>query len=231
MINVFQDPAYHKLDFHFFTLTTTIDWYKIELEGIDSYAGSITNKIDTFSFNYGWYSSSVCDEIDPVNHRLSKDTVNGLIAYIIIPLIEGHGKIGMSIEKFKDTKHKFVISGRNITRTKDILKIFKSIEFSESDTTMNPILTLQKFNMIPTGSGKHLFKKYCAICHLINDNFTGPNLKNIMSRRSMNWIQSYLTNRKSLNLKVDPTKKSMVRSVEFKNLSYEEIERIIEFIN
>ena len=49
MINVFQDPAYHKLDFHFFTLTTTIDWYKIELEGIDSYAGSITNKIDTLS--------------------------------------------------------------------------------------------------------------------------------------------------------------------------------------
>ena len=58
----FQDTASHILDFHFFTLRLPKDWYEIEKEGIDSYAGSITNKRETLSFNYVGYSSSVCDE-------------------------------------------------------------------------------------------------------------------------------------------------------------------------
>lgn len=227
----FQDTASHILDFHFFTLRVPKDWYEIEKEGIDSYVGMITNKTDTLSFNYGWYSSSVCDESDPMNHRLAKDTVNGLVAYIIIPLIDGQGKIGMSIEKFKDRRQRFVISGRNISGSEIILKIFKSLQFAESDTTQNPVLTLQKFNMIPTGSGKRLFKNYCATCHIINDNYTGPNLKDILSRRSMKWIQSYITDRRSLQLKVEPSKRDQVRCGEFKSLSYEEIERIIEFLD
>ncbi|HRI35497.1 MAG TPA: hypothetical protein PLD02_17230, partial [Saprospiraceae bacterium] len=65
----------------------------------------------------------------------------------------------------------------------------------------------------------------------INDNYTGPNLKDILSRRSMKWIQSYITDRRSLQLKVEPSKRDQVRCGEFKSLSYEEIERIIEFLD
>lgn len=111
------------------------------------------------------------------------------------------------------------------------MNIFKSIQFDESDTTLNPILTIQEFNLIPTGSCKYLTKNYCASCHIKNDNYIGPNLKGILSKRSMNWIQRYLTARESLKLKVEPTKKDKFRCVEIKSLSYEVIDWIINFLN
>ncbi|MBK9642076.1 MAG: hypothetical protein IPO72_12580 [Saprospiraceae bacterium] len=83
----------HILDFGLFTLKTPSDWEKIDQQGIDSYAGSLTNRRDTLNFNLGLYSRSVCDNDEPNKHKLKRDTVNGLIAYIVIPVVAGQGRI------------------------------------------------------------------------------------------------------------------------------------------
>jgi hypothetical protein len=229
-----QSPNFHRLDFGSFTIDTPTDWIALKEHGTDSYVGALTNKRDTLNFDYGWYSWSVWNvDVDgKIKHKLAKDTVNGLIAYIVIPILEGHGEIGMSIEKFKDPQQKFSISGSNILGTDTILRIFKTIRFTESDTTLNPALTLEKFNKIPTGSGKMIFKTNCASCHVKNYNLIGPALKDIKSKRSLDWIYTFLTNKKALNLiSKNKQKKKALQCEEFPTLTKDEIERILEYIN
>lgn len=229
-----QDPRSHVLDFGPFKLKTPSDWIIIDQDGIDSYAGALTDKRDTLSFDLGWFSRSICnlDEEDIPNHKLAKDTVNGLIAYIIIPNQDGKGEIGMSIENFKDQQQKFVISGHNIPGTTMILDIFKSILFAESDSAMNPPLTFEKFNKTIFASGKKIFNDNCASCHNKRWDLTGPALVNISSRRSVDWIVTFLTNRKDLKLESkNKHKRSSPQCVEFPNLTREAIERILDYLN
>ncbi|MBK7302272.1 MAG: c-type cytochrome [Saprospiraceae bacterium] len=221
----------HILDFGLFTLKTPSDWEKIDQQGIDSYAGSLTNRRDTLNFNLGLYSRSVCDNDEPNKHKLKRDTVNGLIAYIVIPVVAGQGRIGMSIESFKNREQRFIISGRDIIYTDTILDIFKSIMFSESDETQNPLLTYDKFNLIPDGSGRSLFRNSCASCHQRHMDFIGPNLQNILSTRSMDWVFKYITDRKSIVFKKKSSKKEQLRCIENPSVSKEYIERIIEYLN
>ena len=115
------------LDFGSFKLKTPSGWTAIERKGIDSYVGGLTNIKDTLSFDYGWYSPDIGDE-DPRKHKFGQDTINGLIARLVIPITPGDGYIRMYIPVNREDK--FSISGHNIKSTDTILKIFKSIIFA-----------------------------------------------------------------------------------------------------
>ncbi|MEP7197617.1 MAG: cytochrome c [Saprospiraceae bacterium] len=228
-----QISNFHILDFGVFKLETPIDWFIIKEQGIDSYAGSLTNKRDTLSFNYGWYSSSVCDE-DPHKYKLARDTVNGIIAYLILPITSGKGKIGMSIEKFRNNENKFIISGLSNCGMDTILHIFKSIRFEESDTTLNSILTLEKFNTTPSGSGWRIFKDNCAACHSKIQTIIGPPLKDINSKRTSDWIFYFLANRKALKSDTTVIRMNKARNngcEEFPDLTRDKLQRILEYLN
>jgi hypothetical protein len=108
------------LDFGSFTLKTPAGWKKIEREGIDSYVGGLTNHKDTLWFDYGRYSPQVGDE-DPESHMYARDTVNGLVADIVIPVSSGTGYIGMYIPV--DGNDKFSIIGYGISSVDTILRI------------------------------------------------------------------------------------------------------------
>lgn len=221
------------LDFGSFKLATPHNWKIIKEKGIDSYVGGLTNGKDTLFFDYGWYSPTVGDE-DPLKHKLAIDTVNGLIANIVIPNTDGDGQIAMSISQFKDEKDKFIIGGTNINGTDTILKIFKSLKFPESDTTQNPILTMAKFTSNPTGSGKQLFQMNCMSCHLRNKDATGPALNSIKSKRTFEWTFDFLTDKKSLSNDtafVNLTKNQEINCIKFPKLTKNELQLILDYVN
>ncbi|HMU46801.1 MAG TPA: c-type cytochrome [Chitinophagaceae bacterium] len=191
-----KTSEWQTLDFGSFKLKTPSGWTEIERTGIDSYVGGLTNGKDTLSFDYGWYSPDIGDE-DPKKHKFGQDTINGLIARIAIPITPGDGYIRMYIPVNRDDK--FSISGHNIQSTDTILKIFKSIVFKESDTTINSELTMSKFKEYPNGTGKTLVMQKCASCHAMNKIVEGPALKDLMQDRTSEWLYKFFTNRGSVS--------------------------------
>lgn len=120
--------AWQTLDFKAFKIKTPNGWKEFKEKDIDSYVGGLTNGKDSLWFDYGWYSADIGDE-DPVKHKFTKDTVNGLPANVVIPVNSLDGSIGMNIRVNK--KNKFFIGGSNIQQTDTILKMFSSIVFKE----------------------------------------------------------------------------------------------------
>ncbi len=208
-------------------------WKFIPQQGFDSYVGVFSDGQDSLFFDYGWYSPVVGEE-DPLKHKLAIDTVNGLIASIVIPIVEGDGEIAMHITKFKDEQDRFFIGGSNLKTTTDILRLFKSITFPESDTTKNPILIAAKFNKQPYGSGKSLFQSNCAACHHKYKDLSGPALANVSKKYSFDWIYNYITNRKKLNsnnaYKTAIEWNEDLECTEFPTLRTKEVKLILDYI-
>ena len=219
------------LDFGSFKLKTPSGWNEIERKGIDSYVGELTNGKDTLSFDYGWYSPDIGDE-DPKKHKFGQDTINGLIARLAIPITPGDGYIKMYIPVNRDNK--FSISGHNIQNTDTILKIFKSIVFKESDTTINSVLTMSKFKEYPLGTGKTLVMQKCASCHAMNKITEGPALKDLMQDRSADWLFKFFTKRElvsndSMHVKLKEAFNNH-ECMTFPDITKEEIELIRDYI-
>ncbi len=219
------------LDFGPFKLKTPQGWKIFKENGIDSYVGGLTNQKDSLWFDYGWYSPDIGNE-DPKKHKFGQDTINGLTARIAIPVNPGDGYIRMFIPLNRE--YKFSISGYNIKSTDTILKIFKSIVFEESDTTINSMLTLDKFKEYPNGSGKTLFQQYCASCHSLYKTALGPALHGLMQERTSDWLYKFITNRKliandSTHLKLKEAF-NKYECMEFPDLKKEDIEMITSYI-
>lgn len=184
------------LDFGAFRLKTPPGWTIIKERGIDSYVGGLTNGKDSLWFSYSPYGISMgSDEI--YAQQYAKDTVNGLIAGILVPDTIGRGYITMYIARVT-TSGSFTIWGKDIQDTATILKIYKSAVFESSDTTLNPPLTKEKFVLAAHGDGKQLYRMNCASCHNIVKIMTGPALGSAIKQRSDEWIYTMLTNRGSI---------------------------------
>ncbi len=219
------------LDFGSFKLKTPSGWTEIERKGIDSYVGGLTNGKDTLSFDYGWYSPDVGDE-DPKKHKFGQDTINGLVARLAIPITPGDGYIRMYINVNRDDK--FSINGYNIQSTDTILKIFKSIVFKDSDTTINGALTMSRFKEYPHGTGKTLVMQKCASCHAMNKIVEVQPLKDLMQDRTSEWLFRFFTNRESVsNDSIHVKLKEGFNNREcmkFPDIKIQEIELIREYI-
>lgn len=187
--------SWHTLDFGEFKIKVPHDWRSYSLNGIDSYVGGLTNGKDSLEFDYGWYSSEVGDE-DSLKHLFAQDTINGLYATIVIPKVDKDGCVRMSMRVAK--KDKFSIGGCNLENTDAILKIFKSITFSVSDTSKNGVLTKEKFKTGLHGSGRTIYMSNCTSCHSLVKNLTGPALIASIENRNEKWIKAFLLNKKTL---------------------------------
>lgn len=186
---------YHWLDFDSFRLKTPSGWNKFELQGIDSYVGGLTDGRDTLRFDYGWYSPQVGEE-DPTTHLFARDTVNGLMADIVIPAKERFGYIGMFVRV--DPQNKFSIMGHNVSSTDTVLAIFKSAVFETSDTLVNGKLPFTNFKKNPNGNGKLLYMNKCVTCHSLDKDLTGPALISVMGKRSVEWLFTFFTDRSAI---------------------------------
>lgn len=193
---VVVETPWKTLDFGPFKMKAPGDWTILKQQGIDSFVGGVTNGRDSLWFDYGWYAPDFSGGSQTYQH-LAVDTVNGLLAFILIPEEDGRGEIGIYIPRI-GRQDKFILTGTDITGTPTILKMFKSLVFAGSDTTKNPALTSADFEEINFISGKGLFISKCNNCHASNMDNSVPSMKTITDRRSDEWVYRYLTNRKSL---------------------------------
>ena len=221
------------LDFGSFKLKAPKDWRIFKEQGIDSYVGGLTNGKDSLWFDLGWYSAEIKDD-ESKKHLYGQDTINGLIAIIEIPKVDGQGSIRLSIPKVND-KDKFNLGGYNIKGTETIFKIFKSVCFKNSDTTKNSNLTLAKFREYPLGSGRTLYYSTCAACHSRDKLMVGPALDNeLLQTRSNDWLTTFFLDRK--NLKIDSAYKARkkefgdINCIELTDYKKEDIQQIISYL-
>jgi hypothetical protein len=218
------------LDFGAFKLKTPHGWNKFEQEGIDSYVGGLTNGKDSLYFDFGWYSPDIGDE-DPKKHLFGQDTINGLLARLAIPIKAGDGYIRMYMPVNK--RDKFSISGYNIYETDTILKIYKSVVFKESDTSKNSFLLTDNFKSYPKGTGWTLFSQNCASCHAVHKTLTGPALTERIEIRSLDWIYTFLTERKKIvkdTINEELHRKFGLACHQFPSLTKEDVSLIVEYI-
>jgi hypothetical protein len=117
-----ETTGWRTLDFGAFKIKSPQGWTKFKEQGIDSYVGGLTNGRDSLWFDYGWYSAEIDDE-DASNHLYAQDTINGLVATIQVPKIEGHGIIMLNITHVNE-KDRFSFYGHDIAQTDTVLKMF-----------------------------------------------------------------------------------------------------------
>nr|WP_295867600.1 cytochrome c [uncultured Chitinophaga sp.] len=183
-------PDWKTIDYGPFKLKSPPEWKQVKLHGIDSYVGGLTNGKDTLTFDYGWYSPHV--DVDS-SGAWKEDTVNGLAAIVGI----SGNDVQMEIH-LKDPKDRFFISGRTLKDVPTALRIFKTIYFPYSDTTVNPPLAVDKFHPGTLATGNELYQMNCATCHHPAKQLTGPSFAEILEYRDEDRIFQFLTNRDAL---------------------------------
>ncbi|WP_158618127.1 c-type cytochrome [Chitinophaga lutea] len=221
-------PEWNTLHFGAFKIKAPPGWQIFRKNGADSYVGGLAKGLDTLWFDYGLYGVDLEEEI-PVPLRFARDTVNGLIAHITIPENAGRDYISMVVPRVrKDTR--FTIYGKGTLPVDTILRIFKSVTFETSDTTVNPALSPTKFSTMEQ-SGKSLLRANCLSCHSTKKHLTGPPLGDILLRRSDAWICGYLRN----GLPEDSLRRRRelndgLSCARFPHLSCDEIALMLEYI-
>jgi hypothetical protein len=224
--------GWQTIDAKSFRITTPQGWKLHNEQGIDAHIGNIANGRDTLYFCVGNGCPMVGDE-DPEKHKLAIDTVNGLLANIVIPNDHNDGEIAMSIADV-DGFRRFIISGSDVHSIDTILLMFKSVVFEKSDTSINPPLTTSKFKYNSQGSGKRLYSYHCAPCHSMHKLLVGPMMVDIERRRSIDCIYDFLADRESLKSDtafINLMAKSTYHCPEFKNLTREQVRLIFDYVN
>ena len=227
-----KEEAWQTLDFGAFKLKAPPDWKIMKSQGIDSYAGGLTNNKDSLTFDYGEYDVDMNDEESP-SRRIAEDTVNGVPATFMIPTVDGKGIVSMHLRPLQD-KNQFTIWGFHVQEQELILKIYKSIVFKHSDTAINPPLIADKFIVSTYTTGKTLFQMNCASCHARLKELTGPPLATVFEKRDQQWVCQFLRNRNSIvkdSLRVAYEKEYQISCTRFPDLSCVEIKRIMDYIH
>jgi hypothetical protein len=226
-----KEEAWQTLDFGAFQLKAPPDWKIMKFQGIDSYGGGLTNNKDSLTFDYGGYETSLGE--DSFKYRIAEDTVNGAAATIIIPAADSAGMVAMHLHAPHD-KNQFTIWGNPVQDQELILKIYKSIVFKHSDTTINPPLTADRFSISVYTSGKRLYQMNCAACHARMKELTGPPLATVFENRDLQWVCQFLRNRESVvkdSLRAAYEKEYQIQCIRFPDLSCAEIGRIMDYIH
>jgi hypothetical protein len=226
-----RTKEWQTLDFGAFKIKTPQGWKVVKEQGIDSYYGGLTNGKDSLWFDYGIYGVDLSGE-DTITHKFAKDTINGLYARVTVPKDAGKGYISVHIPKVSG-ENQFTIWGKEIAQTDTILKMYKSLVFKNSDTALNPPLTDDKYVLLSHGSGKTLFQQNCASCHAIHKVILGPPFKEVVIKRSTDWIYKFITDSNSVSK--DTAHISMSRQygyhcMQFASLTRQDIELLVDYV-
>lgn len=226
-----KNNDWQTLDFKVFKIKTPQGWKVLEEQGIDSYGGGLTDGKDTLWVDYGMYGSSIGDGETTVD-KVARDTINGI--YVLVALHESSsgGSVSLHIPKVSE-KVQFTARSNKFIDTGTIFKMFKTLIFKNSDTTINPPLTAGKFALVPHGGGKLIFQMNCIACHAMHKELTGPALGSIVDKRSADWIYKFLTAsnlaaRESMQTEI--SKAYEIRCVRFPSLTRLDVDLLIGYV-
>lgn len=214
--------GWHKIDLGTFSIETPSEFKYIKEQGIDSYVGLITNKIDTLYFDYGWYSNA----LDEQGFAHSYDTINGVPAITVFSETNG---IGLHLPKVKGDNKLTIFSS---TISKELaFRIFSTLKIAaRNGKTTKPLgeTFIQGFS-----KGEQIFNTNCNTCHALDRKVVGPHLRNIVQRTSREWFVGWLQNPAQLIKTNEKASKLFHEYSEMKHPVYqyskEEIEALIVF--
>ena len=81
------------------TLSLPPGWQLIELQGVDSYVGEIVGDGVLLGYDFGWYSSPLVDDDDPL-HIVTYEDIAGRRAKLVLPKEGTEGLVGVYIADF-----------------------------------------------------------------------------------------------------------------------------------
>ena len=120
------------LDFQSFSLEVPQEWVGFTQQGIDTYIGGLTNKIDTLYFDYGYLSFGSLDNIEKNAETISFNVliINGVDAKIVKEKRSEEPEIRYSLYLDKrDNTNLNRIYGYGLTDERLIKAIFLSHKF------------------------------------------------------------------------------------------------------
>lgn len=134
-------------------------------------------------------------------------TISKLVSVLSLLILLG------CIEKHNKKEKGFSYEEKNITSktTKIENTIPPSKQIHLNNKGFGPIKVIHldtKINQKIADHGKNTFKKLCAACHKTDKKFIGPAPKNILDRRSPEWVMNIMLNPIEM-IKKDPLAKAL----------------------
>ncbi len=161
-----------------------------------------------------------------------KSTLNILTVLFVTLLISCGGKEEKKKEGFSYDKK--VTTEK--TTTKKVEKIPASKKIDLKNKGIGPIKSLAlntEIDEAMAAKGADVFKKLCTACHRPDKKFIGPAPKDILSRRTPEWVMNMILNPDEMTQK-DPLAKALL--IEFngspmanQNLSEEDARAVLEY--
>ncbi|GBD89406.1 cytochrome c [bacterium BMS3Abin04] len=127
-----------------------------------------------------------------------------------------------------------VDSNKNMSKKERIAKKFGLTVF-ELDNGIGPIKEKLKLGPIDPAmveKGKGLFETKCASCHKLDERFTGPAQRDVIERRSPEYIMNMILNPEEMLNKHPEAKKMLavyMTKMTFQNVTREEARDILEY--
>ena len=119
-------PEWHTINTGKFTIQTPKDYKFFRLQGIDSYVAGLTNKQDTFYFDYGLYSNSL-ESLSAPDYKVIFELIQGKNFRMVI----GQGKVNF-IAAYTDQlpkENSLMIECPNCSNLEEKRKIIETIKF------------------------------------------------------------------------------------------------------
>lgn len=125
-------------------------------------------------------------------------------------------------------------STNNTSRKEKIAEKFGLTVF-ELDNGIGPIkekLELGPLNIEMAAKGEKLFEGKCASCHKLDERFTGPAQRDVIERRTPEYIMNMILNPEEMIARHPEVKKMLaiyMTSMTYQNVSQEQAREILEY--
>ncbi|GBD91441.1 cytochrome c [bacterium BMS3Abin04] len=125
-------------------------------------------------------------------------------------------------------------TNKDMSKKEKIAKRFGLTVF-ELDNGIGPIkekLKLGPINLKMVKEGKAIFETKCASCHKLDERFTGPAQRDVIERRSPEYIMNMILNPEEMLNKHPEAKKMLavyMTKMTFQNVTKEDARKILEY--
>lgn len=94
-------------------------------------------------------------------------------------------------------------------------------------------IKLGELNMVLANSGKAVFEQNCSACHKVDQRYVGPQLNDMLSRRTPTYLMNMMLNPEEM-IKKHPEGKKMfaqfLTPMPFQNVTVDQARSIVEYI-